>query len=86
MLQPHPEVLRELVAEYEALAAPGADPSADGDVGGDVGRSAATDADTGAHDGKRRLADVEYTLCVSMGTRDAKSALAAARRVLAEQR
>ncbi|MEV7344738.1 DUF5133 domain-containing protein [Streptomyces sp. NPDC093544] len=62
MLMPHPETLRGLVAEYEALTA---QETVDGTEGPG-----------------RRAQDLAYTLCVSTGTRDVRTALAAARRQL----
>ncbi|WNM32439.1 DUF5133 domain-containing protein [Streptomyces sp. Li-HN-5-11] len=40
-------------------------------------------AETGGVEARQRMEDVAYTLCVSTGTRDVDSALAAARRQLA---
>lgn len=39
-------------------------------------------AETGGVEARQRMEDVAYTLCVSTGTRDVDSALAAARRQL----
>ncbi|GHE92748.1 DUF5133 domain-containing protein [Streptomyces fumanus] len=43
-------------------------------------------AEDGSEEVRRRMDDVTYTLCVSTGTRDIDSALAAARRRLPEAR
>ncbi|MFD5080500.1 DUF5133 domain-containing protein [Streptomyces sp. NPDC058371] len=63
MLMPHPETLRKLVQEYEAVVA--------------------QEAAEGTGRPGRRAQDLAYTLCVSTGTRDVRSALAEARRQLA---
>ncbi|MDL5199288.1 DUF5133 domain-containing protein [Streptomyces sp. ALI-76-A] len=63
MLMPHPETLRKLVEEYEALTA--------------------QQPVDGLDELSRRLQDLAYTLCVSTGTREVHSALAAAHRQLA---
>jgi Protein of unknown function (DUF5133) len=68
MLLAHPAVLRDLVEEYDALAA----------LHGGTGANSANGANDS--DGtRRRLDDVAYTLCVSTGTRDVATALATAR-------
>ncbi|KJY43883.1 hypothetical protein VR41_01210 [Streptomyces sp. NRRL B-1568] len=61
---PPPEVLRNLVEQYEALR---------------VLQARADDAEV-----RRRLEDVEYTLCVSTGTREVDRALTVVRRTLRE--
>ncbi|MGW0500807.1 DUF5133 domain-containing protein [Streptomyces sp. NPDC003007] len=62
MLMANPAVLRNLVEQYEALAA--------------------LHAQDGGPQTGQRMEDVAYTLCVSTGTRDVGSALAAAREQL----
>ncbi|WP_433888058.1 DUF5133 domain-containing protein [Streptomyces sp. CA-111067] len=78
MLMAHPTVLRNLVARYESLSSHTA-PAVDTDGKGAAGRMT-VEADPEIH---RQLADVSYTLCVSTGTREIGSALAAAREHIA---
>ena len=75
MLMAHPTVLRNLVERYESLTAH----AVEADRKGAVSRAAeAADPEIG-----QQLADVSYTLCVSTGTREIGSALAAAREHIA---
>lgn len=75
MLMAHPTVLRNLVARYESLTAHPVDTDGKGAAGRTTDES---DPEIG-----RQLADVAYTLCVSTGTREIGSALAAAREHIA---
>ncbi|UXY33586.1 DUF5133 domain-containing protein [Streptomyces albidocamelliae] len=62
MLMAHPVVLKNLIAQYEALCV--------------------LHAEEGSETVRQRMDDVAYTLCVSTGTGDLDTALAAARQQL----
>ncbi|GAA3831903.1 DUF5133 domain-containing protein [Streptomyces phyllanthi] len=72
MLQPHPAILRKLVEEYEEYE----EYEAYEALAQDESREPAS------RPGGRRAQDLAYTLCVTMGTRDVRTALEAARRQL----